>query len=149
MWSNARNILLEFKSQSKTDNTQQEKDNIIRTAVKLIKNDIKLLDQPSDTYPTCAEMASEEAACDFLPNSLRSFLVDLFTGSDIGMKVASIGQSIVQATLGAVSCLHLCSLDWAFSYIAILAPSFSLILSTDMASLVVIEKYKSLSVVLQ
>ncbi len=58
MWSNARNILLEFKSQPKTDNTQQEKDKIIRTAVKLLKNDIKLLDQPSDIYPTCAEMAS-------------------------------------------------------------------------------------------
>ncbi len=57
-----------------------------------------MLDQPSDTYPTCAEMALEEAVCDFLPNSLRSFLVDLFTGSDTGMKVASIGQSIVQAT---------------------------------------------------
>jgi len=98
MWSNATSILQDFHSQPKTANPQQEKDNIIKTAAKLLKNDIKMIQQQSDMYPTCAEMDSVEMACTFLPKSLQLFIGDVFTGVDSDRKMASIGQSMVQAT---------------------------------------------------
>lgn len=43
-------------------------------------------------------MASIDEACSFLLDSLQSFLKQLFTSTDGKMKLASLGQAIVQAT---------------------------------------------------
>ena len=43
-------------------------------------------------------MESEEASLNFPPDSLRYFLQEVFKGSDVGIKVASIGQAIMQTT---------------------------------------------------
>ena len=97
-WSTATAILQEFHSQSKVQNVEIEKNRIILTAAQLIKNDIKSLIQKRDAYPSCHDMASIDEACSFLPDSLQSFLKQLFTSTDGKMKIASLGQSIVQAT---------------------------------------------------
>ena len=98
MWSTARNILHEFYAHPKQESSEIEKMRIIKTAAKLIKNDIKSLTQQKDVYPKRHEMASAEEACSFLPESLTVFLQDLFTSADAKLKIASIGQAVIQAT---------------------------------------------------
>ena len=98
MWRNATSILQVFHSQAKSVSTQREKDLIISTAAKFLKNDIKLIEQQPDIYPRSTEMISVDEACNFLPNSLQPFLGELFTATDSKMKIASIGQAIVQST---------------------------------------------------
>ena len=48
-------------------------------------------------YPDCDQMSSTDEAMAFLPESLRTFLEQLFVGKNIDKKVASIGQAIMQA----------------------------------------------------
>jgi hypothetical protein len=90
-WSTATAILQEFHSQSKDRNAEVEKNRIILTAAQLIKNDIKSLIQKRDAYPSCHDMASIDEVCSFLPDSPQSC-------TDGKMKIASLGQAIVQAT---------------------------------------------------
>ena len=70
---------------------------IIKTATKLIKSEIKNIDVSSDVYPTSAVMSDVEEALKFIPDLLKSFLELLFVGKDIKLKLASVGQAIVQA----------------------------------------------------
>ena len=43
-------------------------------------------------------MASNDEAINFLPETLRVFLKTLMYGNDVDVKLASIGQAIMQAT---------------------------------------------------
>ncbi len=97
MWSTAASILQDFHSHSKKESSQVEKIRIIQTAVKLIKNDIKSLINQKDVYPKYKEMSSVEEACSFLPDLLYIFHQGLFTSVDAKMKIATIGQTILQA----------------------------------------------------
>lgn len=73
----------------------EEKMNIIKTAAKLIKNDLKSIPTSSDSYPTIATDA--ESHVRYLPASLSTFLSLLTSEKNNALKVASIGQAIVQA----------------------------------------------------
>ncbi|MES9884095.1 MAG: hypothetical protein ABW185_24890, partial [Sedimenticola sp.] len=97
-WSTASTILNDFHSNQKQESAEDEKLRIIQTAAKLMKNDMKSQVQQSDVYPSDREMSSIDEARSFLPHSLRSFLQCLFTSAGSTMKVASLGQAIVQAT---------------------------------------------------
>ena len=97
-WSNAATILQDFHSHQKQESPEAEKIRIIQTAAKLIKSDIKSLAQEKNLYPKYEEMASLENACSFLPESLHIFLQGLFTSRDANVKLASLGQAIVQAS---------------------------------------------------
>ena len=57
MWRTAMSILQEFHSQPKVRDIDEEKERIIQTAAKLLKTDIKLVQQDSKVYPTHDEMA--------------------------------------------------------------------------------------------
>ena len=70
-----------------------EKTQIIETAAKLIK-DIK---RPKDVYPSYSEMLSTDETTEFLPESLQTFLKIVFVGKDVKVKLALIGQAIMQA----------------------------------------------------
>ena len=74
-----------------------EKARIIETVAKLIKSDLKNLDVSSDNYPSSDEMSSTEQALGFIPFHLQLFLRKLFVGKDVNLKLASIGQGIIQA----------------------------------------------------
>ena len=52
----------------------------------------------NQNYPTSTEMSSIEDALDFVPNLLQTFLKALFSGKGVRIKLASLGQAIVQAT---------------------------------------------------
>lgn len=92
----ASKILYTFHSQKDTD-PEQEKANIIKTAAQLIMNDIKATKNSKDVYPSSVEMASSKAALEYIPDCLTTFLNIIFPGKDVDVKVASIGQAIIQA----------------------------------------------------
>ena len=77
---------------------EQEKAQIIKTAAQLIKHDIKTIKQSKDVYPSNAEMASSKAALEYIPDCLNAFMKIMFAGKDVDVKLASIGQAILQAT---------------------------------------------------
>ena len=58
----------------------------------------------------------EEAGIKYLPDTLRVLLEGLFAGKKAGVKVASIGQAMMQATRP----WHHYSLGWAYSSITTL-----------------------------
>lgn len=94
----AANILHDFYKAQKKEDPNIEKIQMINTVAKLIKSDIKEVDSSNDLYPTREQMSSTEAAVQFIPQSLLMLLQGLFIGKNIDLKVASIGQSIMQAT---------------------------------------------------
>lgn len=70
---------------------------IIITAAKLIKKDIKEKKIDSTgSYNLFKTLSSEEATLDLIPASLQCFLREIFVDKST-MKMASIGQAIVQA----------------------------------------------------
>ena len=95
MWSATSTPLHDFYSSPKQE---LEKKRIIETAAKLIKNDIKTLVQEREYYPEYKDMVSIDAVASFLPESLKTFLENLFTSKDAKIKIASIGQAIIQST---------------------------------------------------
>ena len=92
----AETILQEFHVHQK-DHPEQEKKHIIKAAAKLIKNDIKLVETSTEHYPPVDEIETEDRCLNFLPDTLKLLLEGILTGKDIGMKLASIGQAIMQA----------------------------------------------------
>ena len=90
-------ILQEFHFREQQDDLDinEEQMNIIKTAAKLIKNDLKSIPTSSDSYPTITTDA--ESHVRYLPASLSTFLSLLTSEKNNALKVASIGQAIVQA----------------------------------------------------
>ena len=93
----AKAILQEFHFLEHQDDLDinEEQMNIIKTAAKLIKNDLKSIPTSSDSYPTITTDA--ESHVRYLPASLSTFLSLLTAEKNSALKVASIGQAIVQA----------------------------------------------------
>ena len=59
---------------------------------------MKSIKQDREFYPQCNDMESAQQANLFLPESLRMFLKSLFVGTGTSVKIASIGQAMLQAT---------------------------------------------------
>lgn len=95
--STAEKILHDFYFLPKKDDPEAEKIRLIETAAKLIKNDIKICSTAYDSYPTSDQMESVQRNIEYLPVTLQLFLQNLFVGKETGMKVASIGQAIMQS----------------------------------------------------
>lgn len=92
--STVANILHDFHAQPKNVDLETEKLYIIRTASRLIKSDIKLIESSNDIYPLIE--AEAETNADFLPQTLKLLLEGILASKD-DVKVASIGQAIIQA----------------------------------------------------
>ena len=89
----AATILQEFHVKQKNLDIEAEKMNIIKTAAKLIKNDLKSIKTTNVNYP---EIDSDvESHIQYLP--LSAFLGSIVSGKNNSSKMASIGQAIVQA----------------------------------------------------
>ena len=77
---------------------ESQKKTIIKTAAKLIKGEIKSMKTHcNEEYPNIKQL-QQPSALQYVPSSLRHILQETFAGKDTDVKVASIGQSIVQAT---------------------------------------------------
>ena len=92
----ASSILHDFHLQQKSNlDPEQEKFEIIDAAAKLILSDLKLVSTSIDDYPNIE--TDVEKHTDFIPSALERFLRILFGKKD-DLKIAAIGQAIVQAT---------------------------------------------------
>lgn len=90
-------ILQDYFNIPNKDDEDAHKRAIIETAAKFIKSDIKTLVIPlKDEYPKATDI-NLQSALEYIPPSLCYLLQNLFTGKDTHRKVASIGQTIVQA----------------------------------------------------
>ena len=96
--SNAASILHKFFERPKQQDDNVEKLRIIETAANLIKNEIKLVETSKINYPLADDISSIEQNLDFIPITLRLFLRKLFLAKNSDLRIASIGQAIVQAT---------------------------------------------------
>ena len=96
----ARVVLQDYysKQQQQKQNTAEEKIKLVRAAAKLIKEDIKAIETAHEVYPHCDDLTSQEAGIEYLPNTLRVPLEELFAGKKAGVKMASIGQAMMKAT---------------------------------------------------
>lgn len=92
--SNVTTIVHEFHTRQKNVDLETEKLNIIRTASKLIKNDIKLIETSNEVYPLIEK--ESETNANFLPYTLKLFLEGILVDRD-NVKLASIGQAVIRA----------------------------------------------------
>ena len=95
--STAEAVLQQFHDRQKAD-PQMEKLHIIQAAAKLIKDDIKSIETSKEFYPASHKMETEEECLNFIPETLKLLLGGILVGKCIGMKLASIGKAIMQAT---------------------------------------------------
>ena len=95
----ARVVLQDYYSkQQQKQNTAEEKIKLVQAAAKLSKEDIKAIETAQEVYPHCNDLTSQVAGIEYLPNTLRVLLEELFAGKRTGVKMASIGQAMMQAT---------------------------------------------------
>ena len=67
-----------------------------RDSAKLIKNDNKDIKPSSEYYPSKNNL-EHDTILEYVPNTLLIFLKNIFAGKDNYLKLASIGQEIMQA----------------------------------------------------
>ncbi|KAL5020263.1 hypothetical protein ScPMuIL_003155 [Solemya velum] len=94
----AAKILQTFYENPKMNDENAEKQRIINAATEFIKADIQSIETSKLSYPDSDKLGSLEENLAYLPDSLRLLLNNLFTGKPIDLKVATIGQCIVQST---------------------------------------------------
>ncbi|XP_060600668.1 uncharacterized protein LOC132754090 [Ruditapes philippinarum] len=97
--SNADAILHAFYRRNGTNDSESEKRMIIKTAAKLIFNDIKSDKYQKEIYPSSSEVMSSDFNMKFLPNSLQLLLIELVSSKKSEKKICSIGQAIIQAAI--------------------------------------------------
>ena len=92
----SKTILHEFYESGRCDDSEEEKTRIIRTAAMLLKHDIKECDTSKITYPSIDDV---ESCKNYLPSSLNCFLEEIIVSKEGDLKIASIGQAIMQAVM--------------------------------------------------
>ena len=95
-YQNVASILHDFYEKPRSEDLEEERFKIIETAATLIKNEIKRVDCSKEYFPASSELSSEKAL-EFLPALLQTFLQAIVTGKDVQLKIASLGQAIMQA----------------------------------------------------
>ncbi|VDH88715.1 protection of telomeres protein 1 [Mytilus galloprovincialis] len=88
----------EFYHRPTYQNPDDEKKAIIDAAAKLIKSDIRSLKGDKENYPLASDVSSLKSNLQYVPESLSYLLETMFAEKDSKMKIASIGQAIVQAS---------------------------------------------------
>ena len=96
MRQTAESVLLEFHANQSKDPTTQKK-MILEAAAKFILDDIKKMETGQEAYPSSKDIESEEASLNYLPDSLQILLGKVLTTKGLELKIASIGQAIIQA----------------------------------------------------
>jgi len=84
--------------QQTQQNECDEKNHMIMAAVNFLKQDIRNISQTNDAYVSVGDLSTDTAMWFLLPPLLLLFKT-LFCGKDSRSKIASIDQTIMQATL--------------------------------------------------
>ena len=95
----ADKVLGMYYQKPKDVDTELQKRDIIEAAAKILKSDIKSSRAKTfkGEYPSVEKLSLTEALS-YIPESLQTFCRALFVVTDKERKIASIGQSIIQAT---------------------------------------------------
>ena len=91
-------ILHNFYHERKEDSTHREETRLVKAAATVMKDDIKRHNGSKKTYPLSSDMSSFEIVISFLPESLIVLPDILIVGVGKKLKIAPIGQAIMQAT---------------------------------------------------
>ena len=95
----ASEIIHDFSKNTQGLSEEEQMYIIISAAAKVIKADINSM--PSETnkkfYPPYCKVSSKAENKAFLPNSLQVLHSILLCGNDVDVKLASIGQAVIQA----------------------------------------------------
>ena len=94
---NAKSILREYYNLPKEQDPETEKLNLIETLAKIIRNEVKQVNTPSDLYQGIDELHSVDKNLEFISASLRLLRARLMPGENCTVVQASIGQAIMQA----------------------------------------------------
>ena len=86
-----RNIITTINGKSNVVTMRRTAESIL-----FILEDIKAVDTLYDIYPSTSQLETE-SCLHYLPHSLRLLLEGIIKATDAGVKVSSIGQSIMQA----------------------------------------------------
>ena len=90
-------ILQDFYNSQQKPALSSEKIRLVQTASKLIMSDIKLVETENNCHPSYDDFQSQDKCISFLPETIRKLLEVLIVGKGAKMKIASIGQAIMQA----------------------------------------------------
>eukprot|EP00794_Sanderia_malayensis_P012469 gene12469-13757_t len=90
-------ILHEFHCLPKLNYPEADKGHVIKTAAKLVKNDIRLRETSKSHYSPIDDISSVDKNLYFVPCSLQILLKSIFVEEEPNRKVASIGPGIMQA----------------------------------------------------
>ena len=97
MKEKAADILRSHFNSKKEDSEELQARKILKTAARLIKADIKTnLAFDDKKYPN-SESLKIENSLDYMPETLKTLLSELFVGGNREKKIASIGHAIMQA----------------------------------------------------
>ncbi|XP_052771710.1 uncharacterized protein LOC128211218 [Mya arenaria] len=97
--SEAHSILHNFYKRREHGDSESEKNAIIKTAAKLIMNDIRSMEFDKTEYPSSAHIMSIDGNRKFVPDSLQVFLKQLINNKNSERLITSLGQAISQAAL--------------------------------------------------
>ena len=86
-------ILQDFYNSQQKPDLSSQKIRLVQTASKLIMSDIKLVETENNCYPSYGDFESQDKCISFLHETLEVLIV----GKGEKMKIASIGQEIMQA----------------------------------------------------
>lgn len=92
----ANSIISEFRKTSYKTTEAYRKD-VLETAGKLILSDISSMNFNKNEYPSAERISCMDENIGFLPDSLLSILRSVIKAKHSDLKIASIGQAIVQA----------------------------------------------------
>ena len=95
--TNVSAILHEVLEKREARSEEAQKFAIIRVAAKLLQSEIKEMKTCKDTYIIGKDLSFLETHIDYLPDTLRCRLEEMFVGCQKNLRIASIGQCIVQA----------------------------------------------------
>ena len=93
----AMSIIHDFHREQQNKNTEDEKMRIITTAARLIVSDVKSVANTLDVYPSLDTINNVASSVEYLPNTLQLLLRSMFAGKNNDIKLAAIGQAIMQA----------------------------------------------------
>ena len=82
---------------SQKNEASNERENLLLTAAKLIKSDIQSMQYDKSFYPASETVKSIDDNLAFLPKSLLIVLNNIFVEKDSKLKIAVVGQAIMQA----------------------------------------------------
>ena len=93
----ASSILKKFYAHHRKVDAKQDKKTILETAAKLLKADIDSMENNKSYYPSARNLSSIQLNNEFIPDSPMSTLSNIISAKDSKLKIAAIGQAIVQA----------------------------------------------------